>query len=98
VLTLFLTTVMLLAGCASEGGSKSTGEYVDDAVITGKVNAAIADLVSVGAAANINVETYKGIVQLSGFTDSEATRSQSAAAAASVKGVRRVENKLSLKQ
>lgn len=88
---------LLIAGCAGSSKSESTGEYVDDTVITTKVKASIVDALGVGASAGINVETFKGIVQLSGFSDSEADRTRAAAEAASVRGVRRVENKISIK-
>ena len=92
LLTVILTAVFFLGGCAGSSTSESTGEYVDDSVITTKVKAGITNDMGVGAAASINVETFKGTVQLSGFADSENARTQAAAIAARVKGVRRVEN------
>ena len=97
MLIVLVVALLLLSGCAGSRTSESTGEYVDDSVITTKVKAAITNEMGVGAAASINVETFKGVVQLSGFADSEANRSQAAAIAGSVNGVTRVENKVSIK-
>ena len=63
-----LTTV----GCASTHKQEGTGEYVDDSVITTKVKAAILNEPALSSA-EINVETFKGVVQLSGFVNSRAT-------------------------
>ncbi|MGS0757788.1 BON domain-containing protein, partial [Roseateles sp. GG27B] len=66
--------VLLLAsvvGCASTSKQEGTGEYVDDTVITTKVKAAVFNDPSLKSA-EINVETFKGIVQLSGFVSSQA--------------------------
>jgi hypothetical protein len=62
----FLALFMVsLVGCASGPGKEGTGEYVDDAVITTKVKAAIFNEPNLKSA-EVNVETYKGVVQLSG--------------------------------
>ena len=61
----------LFAGCASTESSSGTGEYIDDTVITAKVKAAIFNETTLKSA-EINVETYKGVVQLSGFVNSQA--------------------------
>ncbi|HEY2630706.1 MAG TPA: BON domain-containing protein, partial [Usitatibacter sp.] len=58
-------------GCASTATHEGTGEYVDDTVITTKVKAAILDEPTLKSA-EINVETFKGVVQLSGFVSSPA--------------------------
>src|SRR4051812_38821422 len=97
---------LALGACASGGsktntneGSKSetTGQYVDDATLTAKVKTAIASDVGVKAAANVNVETYRGVVQLSGFADSDAQASKAVAAAKRVNGVRSVKNDMRIK-
>jgi hyperosmotically inducible protein len=75
---------------------ESTGEYIDDSVITGKVKAAlIAD--STTKAHQINVETKGGVVQLSGFVDTAAAKSAATNVAQSVTGVKSVKNELSVK-
>ena len=59
-----------MMGCASTTKSEGTGQYVDDSVITAKVKTAIFEEPSLKSA-EINVETFKGIVQLSGFVSSQ---------------------------
>jgi hyperosmotically inducible protein len=90
-----------LAACASTetttGKSETAGQYVDDATVTAKVKTAIASDVGVRAASNVNVETYQGTVQLSGFADSSEQKDQAAAAAEKVKGVRMVKNDIRVK-
>lgn len=74
----------------------STGEMIDDSILTGKVKAAlIAD--SNTKAHQINVETQGGVVQLSGFVNDAATKSAATNAARSVTGVKGVKNELSIK-
>jgi len=83
-------------GCASTRTHESTGEYIDNSVITSKVKAAILgdpELKSL----QINVKTYKDTVQLSGFVDSAATARHAGEVAASVKGVAEVKNDLIVK-
>ena len=93
--------ILGLAACASnEPGSaksESAGQYVDDATVTAKVKTAIASDVGVRAASNVTVETYQGTVQLAGFADSAEQKSQAAAAAEKVKGVRTVQNDIRVK-
>lgn len=75
---------------------ESTGAYVDDAVITTKVKAAVLEESSLKSA-EINVETYKGIVQLTGFVGSRAEIDKAVAVAGSVKGVTSVKNDMIVK-
>lgn len=79
------------AGCAVTSGQSSVGEYVDDATITAQVKAKMADDKDV-AATRIQVETMKGVVQLSGFATNETERVRAAQLAAGVKGVKQVQN------
>ena len=83
-------------GCASTAKQEGTGEYVDDTVITGKVKAAIFNEPSLESA-EINVETFKGIVQLSGFVSSPAAENTAVAVARTVGGVKSVKNDMRLK-
>jgi osmotically-inducible protein OsmY len=85
-----------LIGCASTPKSEGTGEYVDDSVITGKVKAAILEEPSLKSA-EINVETFKGVVQLSGFVSSQAKIHTAMVTAEHVKGVTSVKNDMRLK-
>ncbi|TYC56829.1 BON domain-containing protein [Marinobacter sp. BW6] len=86
----------LFAGCASSETSSGTGEYIDDTVITAKVKAAIFNE-STLKSAEINVETYKGIVQLSGFVSSRADIDTAVRITRGVKGVKSVTNDMTLK-
>jgi len=93
----FAAVAMLFAfGCASTTTQESTGEYLDDATITTKVKAAIFDDASLKVF-QINVETYKSVVQLSGFVSSSTDIARAASVARSVKGVASVKNDIRLK-
>lgn len=94
LLCIVLVTAFL--GCASTPKQKSTGEYIDDSVITAKVKTAIAQDPSVSAF-QINVTTYKGVVQLSGFVDTAQAKSRAGEVAAGVEGVKSVKNDLAVK-
>jgi osmotically-inducible protein OsmY len=88
--------VAMTLGCASTAKQEGTGEYVDDTVITTKVKAAIFNEPSLKSA-EINVETFKGVVQLSGFVSSRAAENTAVAVARSVGGVKAVKNDMRLK-
>lgn len=82
---------LLVSACAATPKQESTGQYVDDSLITTKVKTAILNEPSLKVA-QINVETYKGVVQLSGFVDSPAAGTKAADLAREVKGVSSVKN------
>ncbi len=84
-------TLLSSAGCASTPKQESTGEYVDDSVITTKVKAAIFNEPTLKSA-EINVETFKGSVQLSGFVASPADMDKAVEVTRSVSGVKAVKN------
>jgi osmotically-inducible protein OsmY len=86
----------IMLGCASTSSKEGTGEYIDDTVITTKVKAAILNEESLKSA-EVNVETFKGVVQLSGFVNSEADIAKAASVARGVKGVTSVKNDMRLK-
>jgi osmotically-inducible protein OsmY len=90
---LLMVTVL---GCASTRTQEASGEYVDDTVITGKVKSAIFNEPSLKSA-EINVETFKGVVQLSGFVSSPAAENTAVALARGVGGVKSVKNDMRLK-
>jgi hyperosmotically inducible protein len=100
--TIILAGVLVATvGCAStsrDSSSKheSTGEYFDDALITTKVKAAILNEPTLKSS-EINVETFKGVVQLSGFVNSSADINTAVAVARGVKGVTSVKNDMRLK-
>ncbi|MBF0166841.1 MAG: BON domain-containing protein [Alphaproteobacteria bacterium] len=76
--------------------SPTAGEYIDDSVITAKVKAAILEEPTLKVA-EINVETYKGIVQLSGFVTSQDSATKAVEVAGKVRGVTTVKNDMRLK-
>lgn len=93
----FLSLTLLTAvGCASTATQEGTGEYIDDSVITAKVKAAIFDDPALKVA-EINVETFKGVVQLSGFVSSQSVINRAVTVARSVKGVSSVKNDMRVK-
>jgi osmotically-inducible protein OsmY len=93
----FLTlTLLTAAGCASTHKHEATGEYVDDSVITTKVKTAILNEPGLSSA-EINVETFKGKVQLSGFVNSSADIAKAVEVASGVGGVKSVKNDMRLK-
>ena len=95
--TFFLTVLLaFLVGCASTPKQEGTGEYVDDTVVTTKVKAAVLNEPSLKSA-EINVETFKGVVQLSGFVRSQANIDRAVEVARSVPGVKSVKNDMRLK-
>ena len=83
-------------GCAATSTKESTGEYVDDVGITGKIKQAYVkdDLVK---ALDVKVETFKGVVQLSGFVNTAAEKAQAGMLAKSVAGVTDVKNNITVK-
>ncbi len=85
-----------MAGCASTPTSAGTGEYIDDTVITAKVKASIFNEPTLKAS-EINVETFKGDVQLSGFVADPADAAKAAEVARSIKGVVSVKNDVRVK-
>lgn len=89
----FILAILLatLVGCAATATTEGTGEYIDDVVITTKVKAAIFEDPSLKSA-QINVETFRGTVQLSGFVSSRADVNRADVVARSVKGVTAVKN------
>ncbi|QDF97097.1 transporter [Azoarcus sp. DD4] len=93
----FLALTLLTAvGCSSTPKQEGTGEYIDDSVITSKVKAAILGEASLKVA-EINVETFKGVVQLSGFVNSQADINKAVEVARGVRGVKSVKNDMRLK-
>src|SRR4051812_30306909 len=93
IAALMLSTVV---GCASTAKQESTGQYVDDSAITAGVKAAILNAPTLKVS-EINVETFKGTVQLSGFVSSAENIATASSVARSVNGVKSVKNDLRLK-
>lgn len=94
--TFLALSLMTAAGCASTAKHEGTGEYIDDSVITTKVKAMLFDEPNLRSG-QINVETFKGVVQLSGFVSTQADINRAVEIARSVKGVESVKNDMRLK-
>jgi osmotically-inducible protein OsmY len=95
-LTRVLIVVLALSfafvtGCASTSKQEGTGEYLDDSVITSKVKGAILNDPELKVM-QINVETFKGVVQLSGFVDSKAMTARAVEVTRGVAGVKSVKD------
>jgi osmotically-inducible protein OsmY len=97
VLLAVLMGSTVMVGCSSTPTQQSAGEAVDDGVVTAKVKAAlVADPVT--KAHHINVETFKGTVQLSGFVETDEARSRALQLARDVEGVRRVKDAMEVRR
>lgn len=92
----FALFMLTLTGCAVTGQQPSIGQIIDDSVVTAKVKAAIFDDPNLESL-QISVETFKGIVQLSGFVDSSDALRRAAEITRGVEGVKDVRNNLILK-
>ena len=94
---LLVAAVLLgLGGCAGNAQKESVGEFVDDSVITAKVKSAFVEDKEVSAL-NINVATFKGVVQLSGFVSGTHESWKAAQLARNVQGVKAVRNDLAVR-
>ncbi len=100
VAVLAMTTLPAVVGCSNTRSSterqQSVGSYLDDATITTRVKAALVEAKDVRVT-QVNVETYQGVVQLSGFVDSEAEARRAAEVTRGVSGVRSVKNDIHVK-
>lgn len=96
LLTLATTAAVISPGCAATSTHQSTGAYIDDSAITSKVKA---DLVrdDTVKAREVKVDTYQGVVQLSGFVDTAEQKDRAAQIAAAVSGVKDVQNNIVVK-
>ena len=96
---LALIGMLALAACAGKEPEtgRTTGEFTSDAALTAKVKSAIATEAGARTAAAINIETYRGVVQLTGFADSPEQAAKAEAAAKKVEGVRSVKNDVRVK-
>jgi hyperosmotically inducible protein len=98
-----MATGLVLSGCASRdntagaGSSRSAGQVASDAALTAKVKTALASHAGLGTAADVNVQSYRGVVQLNGFVASQDQIQRATDAARRVEGVSRVENNLRVK-
>jgi osmotically-inducible protein OsmY len=88
--------ILGVLGCASTGTQEDSGEYLSDTWITTKVKAALVGD-SLVKATEVNVETFKGIVQLSGFVSSDQAMDQAVLVAKNIEGVTSVKNDMRIK-
>jgi len=95
---IFMFSILLASviGCASTASHEGTGGYVDDSALTTKVKAALLSTANVDST-EITVESFKGVVKLSGFLDSEDMIDRAVKAASGVNGVKSVTNNLTVK-
>jgi hyperosmotically inducible protein len=94
-LTAILGVLAVASACSSTRTQESAGEVIDDSVLTSKVKVALIDD-PVTKAGQINVETYRGVVQLGGFVDNTQQKEQATKVARSITGVKEVRNDLRL--
>jgi hyperosmotically inducible periplasmic protein len=92
-ITAIVGALMVGTACSATRTQQSAGEVIDDSVLTAKVKAGLIDD-PVTKAGQINVETYRGVVQLGGFVDNAAQKNQATTVARSVTGVKEVRNDL----
>ena len=88
--------LLVSLGCASTATKESTGEYIDDSVITTRVKDAIFREPTLKST-EINVESFKGVVQLSGFVSSQSSIDKAVEVAKHVQGVQSVTNNMQKK-
>jgi osmotically-inducible protein OsmY len=93
---LVMSSLIFIVSCASTAKQEGAGEYVDDSIITARVKAAILGEPTLKVS-EINVETYKGVVQLSGFVGAYADEGVAVKAAKDVSGVKSVKNDMHVK-
>jgi hyperosmotically inducible protein len=97
---LLLAAVMsstMIVGCSSTPTQQSTGQAIDDGVVTAKVKAKLIED-PVTKAHQISVETFKGNVQLSGFVETEQARSRALQLARDTAGVKNVRDALEVRR
>jgi osmotically-inducible protein OsmY len=94
ILTILMTSAFV--GCTSAPTQQSTGEVIDDGIVTAKVKAALIED-PLTKAHQINVETFKGTVQLSGFVESDQARSRALKLARDIDGVKNVRDAMEVR-
>ena len=89
--------MLLAVSCSSTGKSESTGQYIDSAAVTAKVKTKLVQHKDVSAL-DISVETYKGVVLLSGFVKTEQEKELAEELAEKASGVKDVKNELKIRE
>jgi len=92
-----LPLATFMTGCAGDRYHQSTGEAIDDTGITSRVKSALSNDAEYKYE-GVEVKTFKGTVQLSGFVDTSAQKSRAADLAKRVEGVKDLENNITVKQ
>ena len=92
-----LPVATLVTGCAGDRYHQSTGEEIDDHGITMRVKSALSNDTEYKYE-GVNVDTFKGTVQLNGFVDNSAQKSRAAELAKGIEGVKDVENNITVKE
>lgn len=93
----FLSVLLvMIVSCSATPKQESTGEYIDDSYITAKVKSQILGDKELKVS-EINVETFKGVVQLSGFVNSRSDINKAVNIAENIKGVKSVKNDMHVK-
>jgi len=87
--------LLSLASCAMIQGRENADDYTDDAAITARVKTAFVDDSQVSAM-QIHVETMKGVVELSGFVDTQATEARAVRIANNIEGVKMVKDDIAI--
>ena len=90
---LLAASILVTSACSSTRTQESPGEVIDDSILTAKVKAALIDD-PVTKAGQINVETYRGVVQLGGFVDTSESKTRATQVAQAITGVKEVRNDL----
>ena len=96
IVPLLFAAMLPLSACTSTATQTNAAEYADDAATTARVKLALLNTEGVQASA-VNVETYRGVVQLSGFVDSPEMAQRAVNAVSRVVGVRNVKNDMRIK-
>lgn len=87
----------VIAACAPTPTSRAAGQVIDDTAVTARVKAEIGESLGVTDAAQINVDTYRGVVSLAGFVNNEQKKRAAGQAAMAAAGVDKVFNNLQIK-
>jgi len=91
-----LGLITAFLGCEATQKKESTGEYIDDAAITAKIKSRILEEPKLKSL-QIEVKTFKGVVQLSGFVDTAQSVTRAGEIAGSIAGIRELKNDLVVK-
>lgn len=90
-------TTVVLMGCAGNRYERSTGEYIDDKALNTRVRSALGDNPEYKFS-DVNVTSFRGVVQLSGFVNTTDQKKMAGTIAGKVQGVKSVENNITVKE